>query len=202
MGNGITDVFEANSKLATGISSVVASETLANLAKSAAKAGKPFKAGALTFGSLVVDPALWLYSGDGPGAADVAIWLFGAAATLSGKAAAAPAGIAANIAKAAIDNANDKKLQEAMRSEPFEKAPYMDLCSNYPFWSNGAMIDAMTIANAGGVAWQHTNGYWVYMKDASGRLVCDYEPKVFTKVLCPVLPLEPDGKGGFKWTTY
>jgi len=202
MGNGITDLLESNRALATGMSSVLASETLTNLAKGAANAGKTVKAGAFTFGSLVVDPAIWLYNGSGPGAADVAIWLFGAAATLTKSTIGSPAGIAANIAKAAIDNINNKKLQEAMRGEPFEKAPYMDLCTNYPFWSNGAMIDAMAIAEAGGVAWQHTNGYWVYMKDASGRLVCDYEPKIYTKVFCPVLPLEPNGKGGFRWTTY
>ncbi len=32
--------------------------------------------------------------------------------------------------------------------------------------------------------------------DLAGHLVCDYEPKVYTKVYAPVLPLEPIS-GGF-----
>lgn len=68
----------------------------------------------------------------------------------------------------------------------------------------GPPINAQTIAGKGGVAWQHPNGLWVYLKlEENGKevLVCDYKPKKATKIPGPDLPLRLQGKR-FTWRSY
>ncbi|MEZ6129864.1 MAG: hypothetical protein R3C59_14370 [Planctomycetaceae bacterium] len=198
MGNGITDFIEANQELAKGVSVTLASDTLARLAgESATKTAK-----ALRFGSILVEPAVWVLTAKTPGFVDLLYAGTGAVATYAGKEMISKAAFGASIAKAVIDNQTSKKLKEAMNSERDPvRASQMKLCSDQFFFSSGESIDALKIAKSGGVVWQHPNGLWVCIKDATGHFVCDYEPKVYAKVYCPVLPLEPIS-GGFDWFAY
>ena len=59
----------------------------------------------------------------------------------------------------------------------------------------------MTIAGKGGTAWLHPNGLWVYLIDASGKLVVDFEPKTAVKIYQAKLPLEPLKTGGYRFSS-
>lgn len=206
MSNGITDVLETlsnNSELLKGFGTTITAEGLSFGAKKAGEAGKIVKAGAMKFGSLVVEPAVWAISGKAPSLVEGFLWGAGAASSLAGNAIGSGAAAGTSIAKAIVDNQSNKKLQEAMRSEPdITKARYMDLCSNFRSTLYSAQTNALLIAQSGGVAWQHSNGFWVYIKDARGGLVCNYLPSNFSKLYCPYLPITPVGGGKVEIETY
>lgn len=198
MGNGITDFIEANPELAKGISVTLASETLGNMAGEGLTTG----AKALRFGSILVEPAVWVATAKVPTFVDLVYLGVGAMATLGGKKLLSKASVGASVAKAVIDNQTNKKLKEVMISEGSPaRASQISLCSEQFAFSSGEMIDALKLTKSGAVTWQHPNGVWVCIRDLAGHLVCDYEPKVYTKVYAPVLPLEPIS-GGFDFFVY
>jgi hypothetical protein len=206
MSNGITDVLEtmaANSELLKGFSTAISAEGLSMAGDAAGGLGKTGKMAAYKFGSILVEPAVWMATGKIPGVVDALLWGIGSAATAAGQKVISGASFSTSIAKAVIENQSNKKLQEAMRSEPdLNKARYMDLCSNFHSGLYSAQTNALMVAQAGGVAWQHSNGFWVYIKDAKGALVCNYLPNNFSKLYCPYLPLTPDAKGRMEVEIY
>jgi hypothetical protein len=141
----------------------------------------------------LVTPATWVanYAADGskPGAVDIGIWMSG---FLS-----APAAIVTSFVKAAVDDDIGRKLALVQAKEPAKSAPFIKACYNFGMASPA--INAMTIANSGGTAWITSIGLWVYITDAKGRLVADYQPQEFVTIYRPKKPYRATSTGGFAW---
>jgi hypothetical protein len=144
----------------------------------------------------MVTPAVWAlnYAVNGKTPDNVDVGLFGLG--LAGGPFAV-ASISTGIIKAVIDDQIEVQLREVRLNEEAKYRPYIIPCSKYA--SSGPGINAMAIASRGGTAWQHPNGLWVYIVDASGKLVADFKPKKATKLYQPVWPLKGMGAGKFRW---
>ncbi len=149
-------------------------------------------AGKGSFGALVT-PATWAlnYATEGatPSAVDVGIY---GAGFIN-----APAAIATGTVKAVVDDDLNRKLEIARSKEPAKYRPFIRLCYNYA--SSSPQINAMTIASKGGTAWKAKSDVWVYLTDARGLLVADYNPVSFIQVYKPKLPLVKGRNGRFNW---
>ena len=195
--NGITDKLEEMirkdpSYQTTLINSgvFVGSVTLGNLQKLSTL--QRFGAGA------IVQPLVWAFQGNTGDDGDKMLYALGLTPFL-------PLTVAAGITgiwKGLMDDDVLAKLEQVKQDEPsyLSKAIYPTAIYG---WS-GAGINAQTIASKGGVAWQHPNGLWVYLKlEKNGKevLVCDYKPRNAVKILGPELPLQLAGKR-FIWTSH
>ncbi len=142
---------------------------------------------------VLVTPATWAANhaadGSSPGVVDVGIWLLG---LISG-----PASIATGTIKAFVDDDINRRLAIVRSKEPSKYAKTIRACSDYGIASPA--INAMTIANRGGTAWITNIGLWVYITDAKGQLVADYEPKEFVTMYRPKSPYRQNASGGFDW---
>jgi len=174
-----------NSSVIQSTSGTIASIGLAKIGKSVA-------------GNLVA-PAVWVlnYAAQRktPDGVDVGLYIFAFTSSL-----AAPAAITTGLVKSAVDDDTARKLREVQSGiEIAAYRPYIIPCSTYSYSS--PLINAMTIASKGGTAWQHPNGLWVYLIDASGKLVVDFEPKIAINIYQANLPLQPTKRGGFHWSS-
>ncbi|MFP7672583.1 hypothetical protein ACG74X_04405 [Marivita sp. S0852] len=157
--------------------------------------GKLSMAGGLSRGGvagLAVQPVVWAVTGTGPDAADAFIYGVGAAGACAGWVLAVPS-IATGFVKALIDDHTAGLVAEAKQDEPEAVRGGIYGTDDYSFWSSNNHITAMTIASYGGVAWKHENGAYLFIKDASDTLVCDYRPRSFQCVYRPVIPLRVNG---------
>ena len=145
---------------------------------------------------LVVQPAVWALTGTTPDAGDAFIYGASAAGVFSSL-LAAPA-IVVGVVKAAVDDATQTLVDQAKAGEDEGVRDGIYSVGDYSFAASGGHIQAMTIASAGGVAWQHPNGVYLFIKDKNGLPVCDFRPRVFRQIYAPELPLRPVG-GGFAW---
>jgi hypothetical protein len=197
--NGITDFIDQriaeNPKYETTLVNTgvfVGSLTLGKL-NALGKLGK-FLAGA------VIQPLVWAYQGNTGDDWDKILYGLGLIPPLT-----VAAGIV-GVWKGRMDDDILKKLAEIQAAEPRHLEKLIFPTATYS-WSPPA-INAQRIASRGGVAWQHPNGLWVYLKmqrHSKDVLVCDYKPKVAAKILGPELPLRPiadqfvwrSHKGGF-----
>lgn len=179
MPDGVTDFIKDNKTAEEGIGSTIASIGLAKLGEEGA-------------GSLV-SPAIWVLKGKAPDAVSFGLWGVG----LIGDGLLGAAAAATGVVKSLVDNETDKELAAVRAAEPRKYAPFIKACVHYDYAGQG--INAMTIASRGGTAWEHPNGLWVYITDATGKLVCDYRPAVATQIYQPLLPLRPTGDGKFRW---
>ncbi|MCX2783672.1 hypothetical protein OQJ46_11815 [Microbulbifer thermotolerans] len=143
-------------------------------------------------GSLIT-PATWAlnYAAEGskPGAVDIGLWATGFVS--------APAAITTSVIKAVMDDDTQRKLSHVRSKEPAKYAKFIHPCSNYG--SSAPEIVAMSIANKGGTAWISNIGLWVYITDARGNLVADYQPLDFLKIYRPKKPYQAGLSGGFNW---
>ncbi|MGR3795570.1 hypothetical protein [Vannielia sp. SX4] len=146
---------------------------------------------------LLVQPAVWIATGTGPDAGDAFIYGTGAAGVVAGAILAVPA-MVTGVVKAAVDDHTASLVAEVKAKEPERYRNGIYPVDDYSFFASGGHIQAMTIAAAGGVAWQDENGVYCFIKDANERLVCDYRPKSYKKLYYPELPLTKVGNG-FKW---
>ncbi|MCO6382894.1 MAG: hypothetical protein JXQ91_13475 [Vannielia sp.] len=146
---------------------------------------------------LVVQPAVWIITGTGPDAGDAFIYGTGVAGVVAGAILAVPAIITGTV-KAAVDDHTASLVAEVRAKEPAEYRNSIYPVDDYSFFASGGHIQAMTIAAAGGVAWQDENGVYCFIRDANGRLVCDYRPRSYKKLYFPELPLRQVGNG-FRW---
>jgi len=111
--------------------------------------------------------------------------------------AAVPASIVVGIFKAVADDDIAIKLNQVRKTQDTKYRPFILPCSQYS--SSPPAINAMTIASFGGTAWLDINGLWVYITDATGKLVSDFEPKKAIKYYQPSLPLQKLGAGKYRW---
>lgn len=143
----------------------------------------------------LITPATWAvnYAAEGskPGAIDVGIWATG---FLS-----APAAIVTGLTKAVVDDDTQRRLQNVRSKESSKYSQFILPCSNYSHSS--PQIAAMNIASRGGTAWISNAGLWVYISDANGNLVADYQPTDFLKIYRPKKPYQTGINGGFNWET-
>lgn len=141
----------------------------------------------------VIQPLIWAYQGNTGDDADKLLYALGLIPPLS-----LAAGVV-GVWKGRLDDDVIAKMAQVTADEPARYAKAI-----YPagiFRWAGPEMNAMTIAGRGGVAWQHPNGLWVYLKlEQAGRevLVCDYKPKRALKVFAPDLPLRMAG-GRYFW---
>lgn len=147
---------------------------------------------------LVVQPVVWAVTGSGPDAGDTVVYGTGVAGVFAGAIVAVPA-LITGIIKAAVDDHTASLVAEAKQDEPREVRQGIFAVDDYSFAAGGGHIQAMTIASFGGVVWQHPNGVYLFMKDASGRAVCDFEPRAWTKKYAPRLPLQLGSNGRVNW---
>ena len=153
---------------------------------------------------IVLTPVTWAYNnavdGRTPGAVDVGLY----GAGLAG----GPVGIAAAIVgtfKSFIDDATVQQLKQAAMDEDSAHRPYLRACANYGF--SGQTINAQRIAAAGGTAWLHKNGLWVYIvspkKNEKGEIeelmVMDFKPKGAVEIYQPKQPLQKNLHGQLTW---
>ena len=151
-------------------------------------------------GGLVVQPAVWVATGTAPDAADAMLYGAGAAGTLASSAILSGAGLVVGVFKAFMDDRIQTLVNEAKRDEPSVYRGGIAPLGDYSFWASDNHIQAMTIAAAGGVAWKHRNGALMFIRDANGRLVCDYTPRSAVEIYRPELPLQSGGNGGVRWS--
>ena len=165
--NGITDLLDQRiadnpsyENTLVNSSVFVASLTLGNMKKLGKLGG--FAA------SAVVQPLVWAYQGNTGDDWDKILFGLGLLP---------PFTIAAGIMgiwKGIIDDNIRQKLEQVHASEPSYLSNAILPASTYG--GSGPGINAQTIASRGGVAWQHPNGLWVYIKlEKNGKdiLVCD-----------------------------
>lgn len=150
-------------------------------------------------GGLFVQPVVWAVTGNGPDAGDAFIYGVGCAGAMAGWVLAVPASVT-GIIKAAVDDYVGGLVAEAKRDEPEAVRGGIYGTDDYSFWSSNNHITAMTIASYGGVAWQHKNGAYLFIKDASDTLICDYHPRSYKRLYRPVMPLRRNGRR-VAWTT-
>jgi hypothetical protein len=148
---------------------------------------------------LAVQPVVWAVTGNGPDAGDAFIYGVGAAGAAAGWILVVPATIT-GIIKAAVDDYVGGLVAEAKADEPEAVRGGIFGTDDYGFWASNNHITAMTIASYGGVAWQHRNGAYLFIKDASETLICDYHPRSYQRLYRPILPLRRNGDR-VAWTT-
>ncbi len=145
----------------------------------------------------VVQPLVWAFQGNTGDAGDKLLYGLGLFPPLT-----VAAGIA-GIWKGRMDDDVLDKLAEVTASEPSHLSKAIYPAATYGWTAQGPIL-AQKIASNGGVAWQHPNGLWVFIKLEQGGkeiLMCDYEPRNAAKILGPELPLRWMGSG-FSWRSY
>lgn len=142
---------------------------------------------------VLITPATWAVNnavnGSKPNGVDIGVWLSGFIS--------APASIVTGTVKALVDDDIDRKLQRVRSKEPGRSARFIQPCHGYS--SSSPSINAMTIANKGGTAWITSVGLWVYITDADGKLIADYQPKEYVTMYRPKKPYKKKSSGGFDW---
>ena len=144
----------------------------------------------------IVQPLVWAVQGNTGDVADKGLYAVGLICLPLALAAGG-----AGLLKGYMDDDVLQKLAEVRASEPVRWAKGIVPAAEF-HWNEMPDINAQRIAAYGGVAWQHPNGLWVYLKPKNnGKLVsvCDYRPRVAKKILGPELPLRPAGGRQFIW---
>lgn len=194
--NGVTDFINNSSNTGKEIAQTVVSEALSKGLERAGRAALGTTAGAF------VQPAVWLIGGKMPQPGDIPLWGFGTAAGILGGTIGSAAGIVTGVVKALVEDHEDGIIAEAVKREPEKYRPFITSVRNYG--TSGRGIVAMTIANHGGTAWRVGPATWVYIKDAGGRLVCDYQPAYAMTIRSPIMPLRVVGRDGdglkYQWS--
>ena len=141
------------------------------------------KAGNKIAGNLVT-PAVWVANyatnGNVPNSADLTIYGSGFIS--------APVGIVVGFFKAIMDDGVNQKVDEIRIKQDIKYRKYIHPVQKYG--NNSPYIVALEIATRGGTVWQGHNAQWVYITDANGKLLIDYEPKGASKVIRPVYPFD------------
>lgn len=202
--NGVTDyldkAIEKNPSLKTTILNLgigMGSFGLGMIAEELGKRGISHLKGIKWYGAgALIQPAVWAIQGNTGDAADKLLWLLGAIP---------PLGLAAGIVsvwKGLMDDDVIQKHAEVVASEGSYLRDFIFPTATYKWGASGIL--PQRIAQDGGVAWQHPNGLWVFIKaeqQGKMKLICDYKPKNAVKILGPELPLLWTG-AGFAWRSY
>lgn len=154
-----------------------------------------------TVAGFLVQPAVWVATRSGPDAVDTFTYAASAFRLIvrSARALSIPT-LLTSAVKAYVDDETQTLVDEAKKDEPLKYRPGIFPLGDYSFWARGGLIQAMTIAHAGGVVWKHPNGALMFIRDWRGLLVCDYEPATWKEVYKPALPLRKGSNGkGVSW---
>ena len=143
-------------------------------------------------GGALVQPAVWATTEDAPDAVDVGVWVAGLFAGPAGWAA-----LMTGAFKALLDGHTAERLAHVRASEPKHLRPGILPVTKFSTLT-GDTNTALRIAMKGGVAWEHPNGLWVFLRDAKGGLVPDHDPALMRRKVGPKLPMEPAPGGGFR----
>lgn len=146
---------------------------------------------------LIVQPAVWVVTGTTPDALDGAIYTAGAIGTAIGVAALGIAAAAVDFVRGGVNDEIARRLENVRRSEPRRYRPFILPASRYSAFGPGGS-EPGAIGGDGGTAWKHPSGMWVYITDARGRLICDYEPRMATEIIRPIQPLSTRN-GAVRW---
>lgn len=192
--NGITDLINNSSNTGREVAQTIASETLSRViergATEAGRLGLRGAAGGLA--GALVQPAVWVLSGRAPQPGDVELWGLGTIVSLAGGAIGSGATMVTGVVKALVEDHEDGIIATAVANEPARYRPFIRSVRNYGMSGRG--IVAMTIASHGGVTWRVGPATWVYITDATGKLVCDYRPAYAMEIYAPTLPLRIVGR--------
>lgn len=150
------------------------------------------KASKNTYAGLVVQPVVWAVQGTGPDAGDAFIYGATAIGAAAGAILAVPATIT-GIVKAYVDDYVGGLVNDAKKDEPEAVRGGIAGVDDYSFTASNNHITAMTVASFGGVAWQHPNGAYLFIRDAEGYPICDYQPQKYKRLYKPVLPVRKNG---------
>ncbi len=195
--NGITDKLDRRIMLDPNFENTLINWGVSTASTQLGEFLKKFpKAGFLA--SSVVQPLVWAIQGNTGDVADKTLYVLGLFPPLAASAAIV------GIWKGIMDDDVMAKLEEVHDSEPARWKRAIFPAAEFS-WNEMPDINAQLIAAAGGVAWQHPNGLWVYIKlENNGKPVqlCDYRPRAAKKILGPVLPLTPAGGGRFVWRSF
>jgi hypothetical protein len=197
--NGITDFINNSSNIGKEIAQTIASETLS---RGIARGAGGLRGAAGGLAGALVQPAVWVLGGRAPQPGDIELWGLGTAVSLAGGAIGSVATIATGVVKALVEDHEDGIIAQAVAQEPATYRPFIRSVRNYGMSGRG--IVAMTIANHGGVTWRVGPATWVYITDATGKLVCDYRPAHAIEIYGPDLPLRVvDRRAGqirYRWS--
>lgn len=192
--NGVTDYINNSSNTGREVAQTIASETLGRLIERGAgqvgRLGLGGAAGGLA--GALVQPAVWVLSGNAPQPGDVALWGLGTVVSIAGGMIGSGATMVTGVVKALVEDHEDGIIATAVANEPARYRPFIRSVRNYG--ASGRGIVAMTIANHGGVTWRVGPATWVYITDATGKLVCDYRPVYAMEIYGPDLPLRIVGR--------
>lgn len=185
--NGVTDFINNSSNVGKETVQTIAS---IGIEKAAGLAGK---AALGSIGGALVQPAVWVMSGKSPQPGDIELWGMGTLVGLAGPIGAG-ATIVTGLMKATLEDREDRIIAEAVAREPERYRPFISSVRNYS--AQGRGIAAMVVASHGGVTWKVSRSTWVFIRDAGGRLVCDYEPAYAMEIYAPDLPLRVGTRTG------
>ncbi len=141
----------------------------------------------------LVQPLVWAIQGNTGDAGDKFLYAFGLIPAVTVAAGAV------GIWKGILDDDVLDKLAEVKASEPPELSNFIFPTATYN-WETKSYPEK--IAAKGGVAWQHPNGLWVFLRfERFGKIILcpDYLPKNAKQIIGPELPLKWTKWGGFTW---
>lgn len=203
--NGVTDLINNSSNTGKEVTQTIASELLTRGVEYAAKTAGGLGTGAKVLGTgagALVQPAVWVLSGKPVQPGDGLLWGMGVVAGVVAGTLGGVASATTGIVKALVEDDEDNIIASMVIKEPEKYRPFITSVRNYGMSGRG--IVAMTIANHGGVAWRVGPSTWVYIKDALGRLVCDYQPANAYSINAPDLPLRIAGRDSdgltYRWS--
>ncbi len=185
--NGVADLINNSANVGRTATTTIVSEGLSRGLEAAGRRALGTAAGA------VVEPAVWVLSGRAPHSGDVALWGMGTVLSAAAGAVGSVASAATGLIKAAVEDHEDRLIERARQHEPERYRPFITSVRHYGGWA-GRTIEAQAIASRGGTAWRVAPSVWVYITDALGRLVCDYEPAFAFEICTPAMPLRIGGR--------
>lgn len=153
-----------------------------------------------TVAGLLIQPVVWAVSDDSPDAADAFIYAVGGVGAFAGSLLLSVPALVTGGIKAYVDDQHDELVEQARLDEPEAVRSGIHSVKDFSFFSSSSHNEAMAVASAGGVTWQHPNGAQLYIKDASDNLICDYHPRRFVRAFMPHIPVRLNGTA-VRWRT-
>ena len=183
------------SNTAQTVATEIAAEVVSDAVRMVGGAARGTVAGAL------VQPAVWAFTDTSPDAGDVFSYTVSTIGGIVGRAAGAAPGLVLGLFKALVDDTTAALVEEARQDEDPKYRPGIFGVGDRGFWASGNAQSCWAVAMSGGVAWQHPNGAYLFIRDGKGRMVCDFRPRVWTRRYTPKLPLRTAANGKIEWET-
>ncbi|WP_237215383.1 hypothetical protein [Falsiroseomonas oryziterrae] len=201
--NGVTDYINNSSNVPGSagkeVAQTIASESLSFAVENTIKFGGEAVVGKGLGGAVggtagaFIEPAIWVLQDQPVPKEDKIKWAVTAAPGVAAGPFGMVAGAVTGVFKGVIDGMEDDYVNQARAREPEARR---DFIRSVRFWdAGGSELVARSIAEHGGVAWRVSRAAtWVYIADATGKLVCDYKPSFSYEIYKPDLPLRFTGR--------